>query len=337
MSVFQVGDLKAGPGERTQGYFGGVELMDGSRAALPVILINGRDDGPTVYFGAGSHGDEINGIRAVGEALARIDPNRLKGRILAVPVQSPLAYRNRHRLITVSQLDQQNMHRVFPGKPDGDVSDRTSHLIMEKLVAATGCDMVLDFHTGSTGSYCPPHSFIAGFGSEEVLRKSFDAAIAFDAGILVNAGEGGGIYAMQTMLHMVTTIRGVPTVGCEIGTALPADEAMIKVGVKGALNVFAHLGMIEEPVTKAGPQIVVDQVTNVRTRRGGMVKRLVEPAEKVSKGQGLAQIINVFGEVVDEVKSPVDGWVITLVSFGSLNEGERIARVASQSGKGRQA
>ncbi len=335
MSVFQVGNLSAAPGERKQGYFGGVELMDGSRAALPVILINGRDDGPTVYFGAGSHGDEINGIRAVGEALAQIDPNRLKGRILAVPVQNPLAYRNRHRLITVSQLDQQNMHRVFPGRPDGDVSDRVSHMIMEKLIAATGCDLVLDYHTGSTGSYCPPHSFIAGFGPEETLRKSYAAAIAFDAGILVNAGEGGGIYAMQSMLHMVTTIRGVPTVGCEIGTSLPAEERHIKVGVNGALNVFAHLGMIETPATKAGPQIVVDQVTNVRTRRGGMVKCLVEPAAKVSRGQCLAQIINVFGEVVDEVTSPVDGWVITLVSFGSLNEGERIARIGSRSEKTR--
>jgi len=328
MSLFKIGSLAAKPGEKVSGHIEAMELVDGSRLPIAVTLINGAAEGPTVFVGGGAHGDEINGVRAVIDAVGRIDPARLKGRIVAVPVQNPLAFRARYRLITFNQLDQQNMHRAFPGSPAGDMASRNCHLILNDIVVEAGCDLVIDCHTGSTGSYYPPLVFVSTIGPDEAVRRSLAAARVFNAPFIIAAGGKAGVYAMGSMLHMVAVERGIPAFGCELGTALPAEARHSDLGAAGIRDVLIHLGMIEGEMGPRRTQIELEEIHEVRSERGGICDYLVSPGDEVAKGQAIARVINLFGETVHEAVSPVDGYVTTCTYWGSINQGERLARVA---------
>ena len=46
-----------------------IELADGSKVSLPLLLINGVADGPRLYLGAAIHGDEVSGIEILFSGL----------------------------------------------------------------------------------------------------------------------------------------------------------------------------------------------------------------------------------------------------------------------------
>src|SRR5271156_6487607 len=91
-SPIEVGTLTVSPGSRARTQIDLIELADGSRVSLPVVIINGARPGPRLYLGAAIHGDEVNGVSILSEALAKLDPTKLAGSILCVPVQHPLSF-----------------------------------------------------------------------------------------------------------------------------------------------------------------------------------------------------------------------------------------------------
>ncbi len=48
------------------------QLGDGTPVTLPVIVIGGKDDGPTIYLQSGIHGDEVTGIEVLRGILTRV-------------------------------------------------------------------------------------------------------------------------------------------------------------------------------------------------------------------------------------------------------------------------
>ncbi|MDH5551473.1 MAG: succinylglutamate desuccinylase/aspartoacylase family protein, partial [Gemmatimonadota bacterium] len=61
-------------------------LPTGVFLSLPVAVVHGRRPGPCVWLSAALHGDEINGVEIIRDALQPLDPETLRGTILAVPV-----------------------------------------------------------------------------------------------------------------------------------------------------------------------------------------------------------------------------------------------------------
>ena len=53
---------------------------------LPIVAVNGMEDGPRLWLTAAIHGDEILGTEVVRRVLAQTDPTALRGAVVAVPV-----------------------------------------------------------------------------------------------------------------------------------------------------------------------------------------------------------------------------------------------------------
>src|SRR5215469_3900383 len=51
-----------------------IELADGAKVRVPVVIINGSNPGPRIYLGAAIHGDEVNGVAILSQALGDLDP-----------------------------------------------------------------------------------------------------------------------------------------------------------------------------------------------------------------------------------------------------------------------
>ena len=49
--------------------------------SLPVTVVNGTKDGPTLLIIAGEHGNEYENIAALQETLRDLDPKQINGRV----------------------------------------------------------------------------------------------------------------------------------------------------------------------------------------------------------------------------------------------------------------
>jgi predicted deacylase len=87
------------------------------------------------------------------------------------------------------------------------------------------------------------------------------------------------------------------------------------------LNIMSHLKMIPRKEIKVAPIQYVSykrvpaeggniSSSGINSTRGGFFKPLVDIKQSVKTGQTVGEIRNFFGEVVETIKSPIDGVVI---------------------------
>ena len=140
--MLEIAGLAVPPGTRQRHAIELVELADGTKVSIPIDLINGATPGPRLYLGAAIHGDEVDGVAILFRALGDVDPVKLRGSIVCVPVQHPLSFHADHRLpisqFMKSPLDQApaDAWTCFPGAKDGNLA---------QILAATRFDLTMFF------------------------------------------------------------------------------------------------------------------------------------------------------------------------------------------------
>lgn len=321
-------DVVVEAGTRKQFWPTMYEHSDGSTLQVPVVILHGQHPGDVLYVGAGVHGDEINIVLGTLDALKEIDPKDVHGTIFAVTVQNPYGYRARRRLVDINQSDSEtmNVHRQYPGNPDGDPHQRMAHFLY-RLVKDSGANFMIDLHTGTTGSYCPPHTFIPGPETGQAAVEALAAAEAFNVGHVIQAT--GGTYAHGGMPHTVLSAEGLPVLGCEMGTGGYVDESLVAGTAEGLLRVLRHRGVLRDggPAETAKQNVYTD-VVYVRANRGGLFEPRLQPGVEVEEGEVVGNIVDVFGDVVEVVKAPMAGNLVQLTTLPTLHVGERVCRVA---------
>jgi len=91
---------------------------------IPIHVLQGHRRGHTVVIQAGIHGDEIAGVHALQEMLEDgLHPK--KGRLIAIPIMNPAAYRARER----TRPGGLDLNRCFPG-------DASSQEVEPRMAAA---------------------------------------------------------------------------------------------------------------------------------------------------------------------------------------------------------
>ena len=113
--------------------------------------------------------------------------------------------------------------------------------------------------------------------------------------------------------------HGIPAITPEFEGAYDlkfSNEPTIEVAVRGLLNVLKHMGMISGKVEKQKEVLVLgDAKPNytfqgmTKANRGGIVHRLVDTGVKLKKGTSIAEIYNSYGDVLETIKMPMDGYV----------------------------
>ena len=112
---------------------------------VPVIVMQGSTDGPTLGLTAAIHGDELNGIPIIHRMAESIDTKKLKGRIIAIPGLNTVSIQLDKR----SFIDGEDLNRIFPGKKNGNNSEQFVYKISERILPFF--DIHIDMHTASFG------------------------------------------------------------------------------------------------------------------------------------------------------------------------------------------
>ena len=87
---FAFGGVEVAAGRRHELSLPISQLVTGADVTLPVHVLHGREDGPTVWVSAAIHGDEVAGVEIVRRVLERLQPKNLRGTLLAVPIVNVL-------------------------------------------------------------------------------------------------------------------------------------------------------------------------------------------------------------------------------------------------------
>ncbi len=77
METLEVGTLKVEPGTKKSGFLKVATRYDGTEFGLPVIVINGVEEGPVLWVDGGMDGNELEGSLAILEITKKINPQKL--------------------------------------------------------------------------------------------------------------------------------------------------------------------------------------------------------------------------------------------------------------------
>ncbi|MEP6692566.1 MAG: succinylglutamate desuccinylase/aspartoacylase family protein, partial [Gemmatimonadaceae bacterium] len=316
----QIRDIVAERGQKVQGFVTVGETASGV-LQFPLVLINGREDGPIMCFTGGVHATEYAPIDAVMRLVQELQPDNLRGAIIAVPVTNVRMFE--HRTGFISPLDGLNLNKIAPGRKDGSITEILAHVMLEEIIGAA--QYHIDFHAGDLGEMLLAFAGYALTGDREQDQKGEALARAFSPRLISLSTPGSVVPPFAATLNYEAVRRGVVSILAESGGNGTLEEADVQVHLDGARNVLRHLGMIDgTPVT--GPRIAGVNRVVVRATRGGLVRLKVQLGEEIHAGQEVAELCNVFGEVVEHVHTPGAGIVGLIWSHKVVNTGDPIVR-----------
>jgi len=286
--------------------------------ALPVLLIQGAQNGKTLALTAGVHGDEFEGIRALFDLSDQIDPAELSGRVVAVPVANPPAFSSGSR---TSPLDGGNLARAFPGSEIGSPTQVIAFHLGRSIIGRA--DFYVDLHTAGTKLLMPR---MVGYDIHD--SRSHEAAMAFGAPVLWGHGE---IPPGRTISF--ASSRRIPWLYTESCGGRTVDLEEVEMFTRGLMNVMRYLQMLPGSFRPAGASRLIygngDLDSGIAATRSGFLIPSVELLQDVKAGQALGRTVDLLGMPVESFASPCDGTVAMIHAFPVVNAGESLFLVAS--------
>jgi predicted deacylase len=301
----EVGGVTVRRSELKKGLIKGVELVNTASIDIPVLVMNGAEDGPILLLMSTQHGIEIQGIEVIHKAMREeVDPKKLRGAVIGIPVGNPLAYMHHQYLSWIDNLD---VGRVNADRPDGNTTERLAYALW--IEAWSKADLIVNIHCNTR-----PDSLIyqwINVGNPATREKLIKMAEVFGATTIVS--DSAPREDAPPTLGTLAARNGVPVILEELIDGRWISEPSTSAGVKGVLNIMKAFDMIDGEIELQEGFPVVPGVNRsygvVRPKRGGLIRYFKEPGEFFEKGEKLAEIYDLYGDVLEVVEMPVDGYV----------------------------
>lgn len=321
----EVGDVTVGRGGFGKGVISGVELVNNVGVDIPVMAMNGADDGPVLLLMSTQHGIEIQGIEVIRRVMREeVDPKKLRGAVIGIPVGNPLAFMHHQYLSWIDNLD---VGRERADNPDGNTTERLAHALWAE--AWSRADLIVNLHCNTR-----PDSLIyqwINVGNPSTREQLIKMAEAFAVTTIVS--DSPLSEDAPPTLGNLAARRGVPVILEELIDGRWISEPSTSAGVRGVLNIMKAFDMIDG---KAEPQEgfpVVSGVNRshgiVRAGRGGLIRFFKSPGEFLKKGERFAEIYDLYGDVLEVVEMPVNGYLWAYPCGSSLGTSGGLQAVQS--------
>ena len=321
--VFKVGAIEAPSGQLVSGFLPVPAGVD-EGSTIPVTIVHGASDGPVLALIAGTHGYEYPGITALQAVRAEIDPAALHGTIIMVHVANMPSFLG--RTIYYSPVDGENLNRMYPGDPDGTLSQRTAHQITTNVIDQA--DYLIDLHAGDGNEALRPYVYMPVTGDTEFDAKIKGLALAFGLDhIVIDDGRQNAskpsLFTDQTAL-----VRGIPAITTETGQSGSNDQQWVGLAEDGVWNVLRHLEMVPgDEVPNTGVTWLGDYEV-VRSPQSGIFRAVTRDGYAVTEGALLGVLVDFFGDPVAEIRAPFSGVINYVISTPPVSEGEPVVMLS---------
>ena len=254
---------------------------------IPIVVLK-NGDGPTALLVSGTHGDEYEGQVALCNLVKSLDPARIRGRVIILPAANfPAAMAGRR----TSPIDEGNLNRLFPGDPDGTVTEQIAYHIEHELVPMA--DLVCDLHSGGSSLMYVPSALFGGWRRDaengEAARRAEGVRLA--ARLCRGSQPGRRPDAVGWRGRVTAVLAWAP----RRGGSGHVTRAALRIVERGVNNVLVHLGILPESahIAPDGPKRFLEvggAELFVYAPENGLFEPLVELGDMVRAGQPAARI-----------------------------------------------
>ncbi len=328
---FTIGNVTAQPGTIASGQLVVAARGGDAGTTIPFTIVNGAKPGPVLALTAGVHGAEYPPILALQRVRGTIDPETLAGTVVMVHIANMPSYLK--RTIYYSPIDGQNLNRVFPGKPDGTLSERIAYALTTNVIERA--DALVDLHCGDANESLRPYVYWETSGaSPDLAERGRQLALAFGIDhIVIDRDQPTDPNACVYLSNTAIT-RGKPAMSVESGGLGSTDAesiARIERGIAGVMRYLKMQATGPDPVAHPiwlGRALVVDSPAT------GIFYPAVERGHTVAEGTLIGHITDFFGKTIAEMRAPFAGEVLYVVGTPAISKGEPIAFIGERAAQG---
>jgi predicted deacylase len=186
-------------------------------------------------------------------------------------------------------------------------------------------EYIFDVHTPTTGGRYAPFAFLPPTRCGAVVQRCQELANVFGADFIL--ANDKGMYVGDKNPHVVAAERGKVAFGIEVGEGGRLEPVEVERGLRGLLNIMRSLSMLPGEVELFGRREVIRTMTVIRSTRAGLLRLCVGLQDAVVKGQTVATITDVFGDLIEEIVAPHAGPVVRITTFPTVPSNERVVQL----------
>lgn len=289
--------LKAERGQQLQTY---LPVLD-TNTEIPITIINGQNDGPTLLITAGIHGGEYPGIAAAMELGRDTEPESISGCLIIIHPANIQSFWARSAFVTPD--DGRNLNREIPGNANGTLSQKTAWLLSQYFFPLA--DFYADLHSGDIHEELYPYVYYPGLPNAEISAKAREAAMVLDMEFMVRSTATTGAYNYAA-------ISGVPSILIERGGAGLCLREDIDAYKKDLHNILCKLGLFTNsaPLPRKHTPIDVTDVIYLETNNTGCWFPCFHCGDKIKKGDKLGCLTDLFGNTITVYNAEQDGIIL---------------------------
>ncbi len=293
---------------------------------IPITVIK-RGDGPTALLTGANHGDEYEGPIALFELANRLRAEEVSGRVIVVPAMNYPAFRAATR---TSPIDRGNLNRLFPGRPDGTVTEKIADYFQRHLLPLA--DYVLDIHSGGRTLQFLPFAAAHELPDQRQQARCVAAMEAFAApfSLLLLEIDSVGMYdsAAEEM--------GKVFVSTELGGGGSATAATVAIARRGVRSFLHHAGILQnaEETPRSVRLAMPGGECFVTSESTGLFEPCVDLGAELRKGDVVARVHSAerTGVAPVEYRAALDGILMGRHFPGLVGMGDVLAVVALREG-----
>lgn len=298
----KLGNLEAAPGQKTFGFFKTGETHGRFPVHIPLHIVNGAKDGPTLVVQAGASGLEIEPSLILPHVVNELDPAAISGTLIMVPLMNTSGFEFAR---VNSVYDDKHLNHLGRGDANGSVSEQLVDAYYQAAIA--NADALLDIRTGSQWSY---HHFV-GVNDEGDVDSSKALAIALGLPHVVIGRDEHNSMAQEAARDGKAVAVAFIGGGPGLRDYRDQDLGMMRNAV---LNAMRHLGMLAGDLESDVASVAVIQEHSVITPTGERGFTFMDKSlrgQQVNEGDVLGYVRHPFsGETVEQITAPRSGIMV---------------------------
>eukprot|EP01080_Neovahlkampfia_damariscottae_P004049 gene4049-7338_t len=261
----------------------------GEMVSVPVIVAKGLKTGPVLGLTCSVHGDETKGITIFHKIFSKLEINDLSGSLVGI-LANPIGYKSCQKLF----VDGADLNQLFPGKLDGCESEIYAHNFFHHVVSQL--EYLIDLHTLEYARVISYH-----------VRAHMQDKTCSDMALLQNADI---ILPDNTSISKGSLVEAAMKIGIKgiyvsFGDSTKTIERLEKVFIDSTWKTMNYLKMLpleEDSIPSVTPVICQDYKW-LHSDVGGILNVLPNLNQQLKKGDLLAQVKSVFGNVIKEYRA----------------------------------
>ena len=292
-------------------------------AVMTPITVIKNGDGPCALLTGANHGDEYEGPIALSKLALKLHPTQIRGRVIIVPFLNYPAFRASKR---TSPIDGGNMNRVFPGRADGNVTEKIADYFQQHLLPMA--DVVLDIHAGGKTLEFLPFAAAHVLPDKAQQQRCVAAMQAFAAPYSMMLLELDAVGMYDTAAEQL----GKVFVSTELGGGGTSTPRTVEIADTGIHNLLIHAGIkLGDPIIRDSVLLdMPDDNCFVTSEDEGLLEMCVELGASVAASEIIARVYDTrrTGRPSTEYRAKQSGLLAGRHFPGLITPGDPIAVVA---------